>query len=66
MAKRILNPEQICEIKAAAALRRTLLNKTLANKYGVSPCTIKNVLNDAMYQRKLARKRKQSDLAKSS
>jgi len=66
MAKRILNFEQICEIKSAAALRRTLLNKSLAKKYGVSPCTNRNVLNDDTYKRMLARKRSRNALAKSS
>ena len=57
MAKRILTADQVAEIKAAGALRRTLQNKLLARKFGVSPCTIRNVLNDDAYKRMLKRKK---------
>ena len=55
--KRILPVDAIVELKAAAALRRTLTNKALARKFAVSPCTIRNVLNEAGYKRSLARRR---------
>ena len=65
MGKRILPPDAIVELRAAAQLRRTLTNKALARKYNVSPCTIRNVLNEDSYKRKLARRRKRKvdDLA---
>ena len=62
MASKILNESDIEAIKVANALRRTLSNKYLAHKYGVSTSTIKNVLYDDSYKRKLRSKRKRDSV----
>ena len=58
MVAKILTDEAIKLIREAGVLRRTLSNKMLARKYNVSPCTIKNVIHEETYLRKLRRKRK--------
>jgi DeoR/GlpR family transcriptional regulator of sugar metabolism len=58
---KILTPEAIAEIKAIAELRRTLSDKMLGRRFGVSPSTIRNTIHDETYQRKLRRKRKATE-----